>query len=115
MKKILILSLVVALAVVFSLPLEADASCNVYGKVVQMRNYTTGRYIYVVPFTTVAYGTPYAYYFIVYDTDPSLLSASDNSYGTGKTVYVSGNASVCGGGDYRYGGVATYIQNYRDY
>jgi len=109
-KRLLSIVLLVVAAVLLTLPLSADAACNIYGKITYSANTNTGTNIYVTPVTTSAVTPGFAYYFSIPVAYGNLIGTAHSAQASGKTVLVYGNAASCPGtGITRFGGTAQQI------
>lgn len=104
--------LLVAVLFVFGSVIAANAACSTYGKIMKM--YVSGTTsspfakVWVQPLTS---GVPgYCYYFNV--NRGAVIDALSDALAGQRTVYVSGNASSCPTGVYRYGGYVNYMYVY---
>lgn len=93
---------------------EANATCNAYGKVVQVATYSDGgTYVYVAPYSQnmIEYNT----YFYVPLAQTAIRDVLIGSLHSGKGVTVTGDAASCTSGTFRWGGVTSYAESYQNY
>lgn len=105
MKKSL-MTILLVLAICFTLAGGANATCGTYGRVLYSSQGAGYGYFYVADYLPTTY-----YYF--YTNNVQFIASMTAAQTTGKRIYVSGNATSCPtSGTYMYGGVISNIYIY---
>jgi hypothetical protein len=91
MKRLLVVAVLVAAALLVGHVGDANAACTLLGKIVYVNTTTTGTFIYVAPSSI----TTIPYVFVFSTTNMLLANTALNAFAAGSRVNAVGNAASC--------------------